>query len=105
MNQGERILNEKDPFLRQFWDMGYVAVFRDDCREMMTLLHDNGSQITLSFVEMSNFWHQYTVRRALLIDLTYHYFVSHADGSEERFRAMVESWVDKTPRNSPEKQE
>lgn len=89
MSNADKIINEKDPFLRAIWAMGYDRVFKDEIRNELNLVRDSDNFIKKIPIFEAFAGYKYKIKRAILIDGSIHEWLSEADGSAETFRNYI----------------
>jgi len=89
MSNFDKIANEKDPFLREVWAMGYDEVFKDEIRNELTLVRLSDKYIKKIPIYDAFGMYQYKIKKAILIDGSIHEWLSEADGSAETFRNYI----------------
>lgn len=89
MSNLDKIMNEKDPFLREIWAMGYDEVRESKvrCEIELIRLHDGFIKKIPMYDTFAMY--QYKIKKAILIDGSIHAWLSEADGSAETFRNYI----------------
>lgn len=87
MTHSQKILNEKDPYLREIWAAGYTSVKDDQITCELVLISDNGNYKRIPYFHLT--LHNLTIKRGLMPDGTIHSWLSEADGSAQKFRDLI----------------
>lgn len=85
----ENIRSQKDPYLREILALGYDKVFVEECSRTLILLHRNGGVNEIGISDVELFKWKLTIKTAVLIDGSFHSWLSDADGSSNRFREFI----------------
>lgn len=85
------ILNEKDPYLREIYAMGFDEVYTDSSTEMMTLIkRDNRTYKEINQRDLFSLTHPISIKRGMsMIDGSIHSWICERDGSADRFRNTI----------------
>lgn len=89
-----RVMNERDPILREIWAQGYTHIKNDQLD--MNLLLINKQKEYIKKVNLNEFHgvvSGLSFKRGLMPDGTIHTWVAEADGSAGRLRALIEPKV------------
>jgi hypothetical protein len=86
----DKILTEKDPFLREIWAHGYDEVVEQDCGQTLVLVQKKNRFVKkISRYDLINFKH--TIKRGLLPNGEIHEWLCESDGSCARFLELIKN--------------
>lgn len=86
MNHGEKILIEKDPFIREIWVAGFTHMREDPINMAYIFFNEEKS---LKITQHDIVYSSYTIKSGILLNGETHLWIAEADGSCERFRKFI----------------
>ena len=89
----ERVLNEKDPILREIWAVGYTHIQEDLVNFELRLIDNNSDYVKkISLHDFRKTAYSLSFKRGLMPDGSIHTWVADADGSAERLRQLIRAY-------------
>ena len=85
----EKIRNEKDPFLREIFAMGYDRVEEDIVGNNLLLINSK-DKITKKISRFDLIAYPFKIKRAILYSGEIHAYISEANGDAQKFRNLIE---------------
>jgi len=89
MKSGEEIRDEKNPFLREIWAVGWDEAYVDHCTQELVLVDSQNQSIKRIEIPWRVASHNWHIKSALLIDGTVHHWLSDQTSDSKRFRELI----------------